>query len=180
MSEMRIEPEMRMPYLRVCLQHGGLYDDHPFAKDAITQLCHGREAQARWEGWDVQEWIRLCDCCLADTVRQGSRFSPFFCQRCFPRLREARRHGIPLGRHSLMNGIGMPPLGIGPFVNAANGMFQRIDGLHRWKAERVRQIWPRKDDPRLPEFLLESVIYADLAVFDLVDWWRTELLDIDF
>lgn len=175
----KITPEQRMPYLLVCLQHGGLYDDHPFEKDGITQLCHGRERQKRWEGPEVGEWIRLCDCCLVETVRQGSRFSPFFCKGCAHRLHEARRrYGIPFGRHSVMNGISMPPLGVEGFADAANGMFSRIEHLERWKAERVRQVYDGREDPQLDEFVEQATRYSESAVFELVDWWRGEVLGL--
>lgn len=179
MLEMEIEPEVRKQFVRVCLEHGGLYDDHPWPKDGLTQLCHGRKAQARWEGWDVNEWIRLCDCCLAATVRQGSRWSPFFCERCLPRLKTTRRHGIPIGRHSIMNGIAAPPMGLERFTSSLTGMFSRIDALDRWKVERLGLIYQGTEDPRLPDFLEDVAYFADSAIFDLIDWWRMEVLDYD-
>jgi hypothetical protein len=151
----------RFAALRVCLEHGGLYEDRPDPVTGRQQRCHDRGDAPKWEGYDVNEWIRLCDCCLAVPMRSGSRWSPFFCENCQPEIVTAER-GIPIGRHSMMNRIG--PSGFA-------SMFDAIDRLRSWKAQRVRHLVESDIDPTLRAFLeVQSDSHA--AVLDLLAWWE--------
>lgn len=150
----------RFAGLRVCLEHGGLYEDRPDPETGYQQRCHDRGDAPKWEGYDINEWIRLCDCCLAVPMRSGSRWSPFFCQNCQAEIIAAER-GIPIGRHTIMNRIGPPDFA---------WMFDAIDRLQRWKSQRVRQLTEAESDPALTEFL-QAQCDPHAAVLDLLAWW---------
>lgn len=152
--------DARYDHIRVCLEHGGLYDHQPDPVTGRQQQCHDRVAGEPWEGFDVKEWIRLCDCCLAKPLRSGSRWSPFFCAQCQDGIRAAEC-GIPIGRHSLMNGVG--PSGL-------DAMFDAIERLGVWKAQRVRAVSDASTDPSLADFLAHAVDPA-VSLRDLLDWW---------
>jgi hypothetical protein len=78
--------------------------------------CH-RDASWRaseWEGYDIAELIALCKLCARDTMDSGTRWSWLACETCRDVNRKigavtgGRRHGaLPLGRHSLMNGVSL-------------------------------------------------------------------------
>jgi hypothetical protein len=150
----------RYARLRVCLEHGGLYEDRPDPKTGHQQRCHDRGAEPTWDGYDFNEWIRLCDCCLAVPLQSGSRWSPFFCNHCQAEIVAAQR-GIPIGRHSLMNRI--DPSDIPSMIDA-------IERLDRWKAQRVQHVTDATTDPPLAEFL-NAHIDPTTAIHDLLDWW---------
>jgi len=150
----------RTSAFRVCLAHGGLYEDWPDPETGYQQRCHDRKGQEKWEGYDINEWIRLCDCCLAVPMRSGSKWSPFFCNNCRPDIVAAER-GIPIGRHSMMNRV--DPV---TFIS----MFDAFDRLGAWKSHRVRHLTDSDDDPTLAEFL-QTNTNPHTAVPDLLAWW---------
>lgn len=158
----------RFAALRVCLAHGGLYEDRPDPEAGHQQRCHDRGDAPKWEGYDVNEWIRLCDCCLAVPMRSGSRWSPFFCETCRPEI-VAAEWGIPIGRHSLMNRVHPSNL---------MSMFDAIDRLRSWKSQRVRHLAETDVDPSLTEFL-QAQSDSHAAVRDLLAWWDEPSSDGD-
>jgi hypothetical protein len=101
-----------------------------------------------WKGSDVPQAVELCRCCGLVPLRSGSRWSVWLCDACKPRALElnarAGRPIVPIGRHSLMHGIGMSgPVKpdeseeIAAFCAAANGLFRAIDRLHEWARLRI-------------------------------------------
>ena len=99
--------------------------------------------QAKWEGYDYNQTLTLCYCCGAEQLRSGSRWSVWFCESCNKRVREFNQAMgvslIPIGRHSLMNGIGLE---LGPTVSKIkiketiddfHQLGARIDYLERWR-----------------------------------------------
>jgi hypothetical protein len=159
LDELAADP--RYVHIKVCLEHGGLYDDRPDPETGRQQRCHDRGAEPTWHGYDFNEWIRLCDCCLAVPMHSGSRWSPFFCSCCQPEILAAQR-GIPIGRHSLMNRTA--PSDIVSMVDA-------IEQLDRWKAQHVQHVAAAPTDPPLATFLGADMHPSD-AVRDLLDWWN--------
>lgn len=155
-----LSEDPRTAALRVCLEHGGLYEDRPDPETGYQQRCHDGADQERWEGYDVNEWIRLCDCCLAVAMRSGSKWSPFFCDDCRPKILAAER-GIPIGRHSMMNRVDPSNL---------ISMFDAFDRLEDWKSQRVRHLTEAESDPSLTEFL-QTDTNPHGAVRDLLAWW---------
>lgn len=77
----------------------------------LWQSCRHEDRPARWDGLDVSRLFDLCVVCFRATAGGTSRWSWLACENC-----RAINDGIrevwgfrplPLGRHSLMNGIGI-------------------------------------------------------------------------
>lgn len=77
----------------------------------VWQSCRDEDVPVRWDGYDVSRAHDLCIICLRATAGGSSRWSWTACADCrtinagLPRLWGLRPFG--LGRHSLMNGIGV-------------------------------------------------------------------------
>ena len=106
------------------------------------------EKHPEWNGFDVPMAVELCYCCGLVPLRSGSRWSVWLCAGCKPRAIELNgrvgRPIVPLGRHSMMHGIGMSgPVKedeseeIAAFCAAANGLFEAINLLHEWARLRI-------------------------------------------
>jgi hypothetical protein len=119
---------------------------------ALAQQCRCRPRGRTWPGLDFNEWARLCDCCVGELLTSGWRFSVWFCDECKPRVWELnKRHGyavVPIGRHSLMNGVflsGSDAVAevdgivsgsqqtLQTFAESSVSMFSSIDHLHAFK-----------------------------------------------
>jgi len=108
----------------VCGRCGEPKGPVPWHSLEASQLCscaseEGRRAQRPWGG-DFNAAVELCNCCGAVALSSGSRWSPLLCDRCFARVRTlnevAGRCVVPVGRHSLMNGVSLP---LGDYENDA-------------------------------------------------------------
>ena len=69
---------------------------------------------SKWERYDIPELIALCKLCARGTMDSGTRWGWLACETCRDVNRRigaatgARRQGaLPLGRHSLMNGVSL-------------------------------------------------------------------------
>ena len=79
---------------------------------ATPQRCRCRHVdEPTWPRYDFNEHLHLCECCRLVPLRSGSRWSVWFCDECKARVRDLNhtlgRYVIPIGRHSLMGGIGI-------------------------------------------------------------------------
>jgi hypothetical protein len=129
----------------------------PPPDEAQMCLCRGYGQQARWEGFDFNERIHLCECCVQHVLPSGSKFSVWFCEECRSRVVDLdRRVGIaliPLGRHSFMAGIALRGRDVVPalaghrraqrnleaFRSGLLGLSVRMDTLH--EASKARLGW---------------------------------------
>ncbi len=106
-----------------------------------TQRCACEPKEPLWNGYDYNTAIELCQCCAAATIPSGSRWSVFFCDACKERVvaynRAAGCCAIPIGRHSLMNGIFVTDEDV---ESSLVSFFERIDRLTKWHRERVRAV----------------------------------------
>jgi hypothetical protein len=99
-----------------------------------------------WPGYDYNEVAELCRCCGLDVLRSGSKWSVWFCGHCKDWVWDFNnRVGgcvIPIGRHSMMNGFGLPgPLArddalVNQFANDVRSLFERMNWTDAW-ARRV-------------------------------------------
>lgn len=78
------------------------------------QSCRDEDSPEKWAGCDVSRETDLCDICFRGTAGGTSRWSWLACANCLRvNAAIARRQPTPgkppfaLGRHSLMNGIGV-------------------------------------------------------------------------
>lgn len=130
------------------------------------QSCPDEDAPQRWEGCDVSRARDLCIVCFRGTAGGSSRWAWLGCEDC--RSINAALHRVwgfrplALGRHSLMNGIGIrgdaPPqifeqqtARLAEFANS-NG------GLREWR---------RREYPRL------AFVFDPLADIPLRVWQET-------
>jgi hypothetical protein len=151
--------------IRICRKCATLYDD---GDDSGQRCACDRKDQSSWSGYDYNEHTCLCHCCMRQTLRSGSRWSVWFCQGCKQRvLTLNRRVGlavIPIGRHSLMNGIGLSGEAatkrseVDAFTARLNAFFERVNDLYEWTRVKLHTNLLRVDmlwagDPRLDEYL---------------------------
>ncbi len=111
--------------------------------------------------------IELCRGCAAATIPSGSKWSVLFCDACKERVvaynRAAGGCAIPIGRHSLMNGIFV----IDEDIESSLGpLFERIDRLTKWHRQRVRAVVQTipGDEPAIPlEVYLVRAEHPDMT-----------------
>jgi hypothetical protein len=99
-----------------------------------------------WPGHDYNQVAELCRCCGLDVLRSGSRWSGWFCEHCKDWVwdfnNRVGRCVIPIGRHSLMNGIGLPGVLatddalVKRFADDVGTLFERMNWTDAW-ARRV-------------------------------------------
>jgi hypothetical protein len=92
---------------------------------------------------DFPTAVEFCCCCATELISSGSRFSSFFCAECRAAARQLADSAgfavIPLGRHTLMNGVCLDggdaadPQRLTTFTAAAEGFFARVDRLATWQ-----------------------------------------------
>lgn len=153
--------------MKICMRCFYLYDTKPSLPRQLCH-CHGR-GEDRWPGYDYNEHTHLCECCAAETLPSGSRWSIWFCDDCKERVVSLnRRVGfalVPIGRHSVMNGVfikggkeSAQSAKIDDFVKGMTSLFGRMDNLHEWRnlrinANLIRLGQPWEDDIDLDEYL---------------------------
>ena len=143
--------------------------------------CPDKVPEGRtWPGYDFNEHLHLCECCSMMVLRSGSRWSVWFCEACKGRVDELNRTAggcvIPIGRHSLMNGVGVSGREVSSageyeidaiveaFLDDLVGVFGAQERLHAFAAARRREIaselgFPSGEDIDLPVWL-ESLAAA--------------------
>jgi hypothetical protein len=94
---------------------------------------------------DFSQVVTLCCGCGRELVQSGSAWAPLFCECCLMLVRQSNPPDpfspwrIPIGRHSVMNGISLSGTDaqddqkVGRFVQAVNSLQERIEHLERWK-----------------------------------------------
>lgn len=119
--------------------------------EAVTvwQLCacssveeHGAQPRVG----DHNTAVELCRCCGLELLNSGSKWSVWFCGSCLERIskmnQDAGRCLVPIGRHSLMNGVfrGRPKAKhrVVAFANEVQALFNRIGGTESWARAAVR------------------------------------------
>ena len=106
--------QSRFGDLLVCGICGDIKGPVPELPDGCDQCCEcvpleDRRARPRWGRYDFNCAFELCRCCGLEALKSGSRWSVWFCHPCKERVRSLNqltgRCVIPIGRHSLMNGV---------------------------------------------------------------------------
>jgi len=154
----------------VCTTCGELYQRG--VGDASAQLCSCRRTldQERWPGFDFNERVTLCYCCLAAVLPSGSKFSVWFCDRCRAEVDRLNqwfgRTVIPIGRHSFMTSGGLAagrPREAEELDAFADRLYDLmtvmsdgIDRVYEYRAEQFRELAGRiraTHDLRIREWL---------------------------
>jgi hypothetical protein len=110
--------------------------------------CHTGEPDERWPGFDHNTVAELCRCCGLEVVKSGSKWSVWFCRDCLERVKDLNgRAGycvVPIGRHSLMNGVfykpegGINPVGLSAFGDQLRSFFGAVTATELWCRDVVR------------------------------------------
>jgi len=87
--------------------------------------------------------LELCYCCASEIIQSGPRWSSFFCEPCRVAVVGLKNDlgfpPIPLGRHSIMNGLALTataardPRQAAAFVTATRSLFDRSHLLCDWR-----------------------------------------------
>ncbi|MBM3675196.1 MAG: hypothetical protein FJW88_09645 [Actinobacteria bacterium] len=129
-----------------------------------------------------------CRCCGRELRSSGHKFAVWFCAECKERAAtfnaDVGRCVVPLGRHTLMAGVGTKPArkwrraDVERFVDDVRGLFALIELLEEWAPEIVRRNCVALGLDREREILL--VDYLDAVAEDgipkadafaqLLDW----------
>ncbi|MBI3266938.1 MAG: hypothetical protein HYZ67_07810 [Chlamydiae bacterium] len=112
-------------------------------RDLKKGMLLSEKKQKRWDGFDFNEFVTLCYCCGAELLKSGSRWSVWFCEACKKRVLEFNQEMgtsvIPIGRHSLMNGIGLklepsvPKIKIEETIDHYRRFGASINHLDQWR-----------------------------------------------
>ena len=102
LSSLTLCPKCLQPHGKMRLLYG----------DWVEQQCEcEKKDESKWgDGRDFNTGYETCYCCGLEVITSGSRWSSFYCQDCKKAIRKFNDSVgtcvIPLGRHSIMNGIG--------------------------------------------------------------------------
>ena len=158
--------------LLICCRCLLLKGSVPGRTDGARQFCdctpvEVRQAQPRWGG-DFNTYAELCRCCGLVLIRSGSRWSVWFSASCKEAVvtlnRYAGRCVIPIGRHSLMNGVGASAaqlrseIGAQAFADQLTTFFGTMSGLETWACTIVQRNltelgFDTEHDTRLADYL---------------------------
>ncbi|HET8526107.1 MAG TPA: hypothetical protein VFM81_05660 [Actinomycetota bacterium] len=131
-----------------------LFEELPAAGSPTPQRCRCRSTdEPVWPGHDFNEHLHLCECCRLVPLRSGSRWSVWFCGDCKSEVMDLNRlvgHCvIPIGRHSLMAGVGLAGRELtrardsqrdellSRFIDQSQGLFDAMDHLHAFSKART-------------------------------------------
>jgi len=141
--------------LAVCGRCGELHGACTATPDKVSYCACGRDRRRRsglpypdrWAGFDYNTQFELCRCCALEVLVSGSRWSLWFCAECKRRVCDlnGRLGGyvIPIGRHSLMGGVGLAASEIADraeverFAHSLAGVFGAMGRLTSWVPEVV-------------------------------------------
>jgi len=95
---------------------------------------------------DFNTALELCRACGLVPLRSGSRWSVWFCRPCATQARglneRVGRCVVPIGRHSLMNGVtarSTSPADIESFAGRVSTLFEATDAIEQWSRTVVRE-----------------------------------------
>ena len=140
--------------MKVCADCGkvhGSWKEKGMFNPTFQQRC-GCENRKRttdnsekWPGFDFNEVVTLCYCCGSDLLTSGSRWSVWFCKECAKKISTVNHNIglwlIPIGRHSLMHGIGINchnkneeeiNYAIKEFHEKTESLFKQQNKLYAW------------------------------------------------
>lgn len=185
-------PPVRAGDLLICGQCHGLRGQVPDEPRGVMQLCactprEVRAAQPSFRG-DHNTYAELCRCCGEVLLPSGSRWSVWFCRECAGRVaglnRGAGRCIVPIGAHSMMNGVSLRGAVTEPqvelFVRESNGLFASMDELlaHAQRVvvrNLVRLGFPAAEHVPLGSYLRaagEAPLTSEAAFGLVVEWLR--------
>ena len=185
----RLEALQRsIPNFRICTTCRELFEARTPGPGDVPQRCGCHPERSRgWSG-DLPERARLCECCRLELLPSGSRWSVWFCQGCLEHVRELNarlgRYAIPIGRHSLMAGIGVPgevlleanPEEFSAIVETLRlstlGWIDAMDHLHAFAYDRIAHLARRAELDHLDAIPLD-MFFERLGVIEEEELGKT-------
>jgi hypothetical protein len=150
------ERAARMHVCRTCFELRGPFTD-TFNRCKRVQPCECDPEQPRWNGYDYNCAAELCFGCAADVVSSGSRWSVFFCDDCKASVcaynDAVGRSAIPIGRHSLMNGVSLHAADarkarrVNELAKGLSRLAGGVERLYAHRRARVRRILESLAEP---------------------------------
>jgi len=139
----------RMELCRKCLiLRGPFFDSHNACER--VQRCGCEPRDPLWNAFDYNCAAELCRCCASRVIGCGSKWSVFFCDACKRRVvaynGAAGRAVIPIGRHSIMNGVALNTgyarkgSARAAFAHGLSEVFDGIGRLERFHRTQVTRI----------------------------------------
>lgn len=148
--------------MKICTDCGkvhGTWKNRGLFKSTYVQRCgcvHGKynaDNSEKWPDFDFDEIVTLCYCCGSELLPSGSRWSVWFCEECKKNIlamnHKVRAWLIPIGRHSMMHGIGINFHGIEneeeeenaikEFIKRTKSLSKRQKRLYTWAASIVKE-----------------------------------------
>jgi hypothetical protein len=136
-------PRLGIERIELCLDCGELRGPWP---SGLVQWCGCDRAaspqhQERWDHYDHNTVAELCRCCALELLESGSKWSIWLCRPCLEEVKALNRQAgcvFPIGRHSLMNGIGYQPgahhndNAVTAFVGQLHTFFQAAGATDEW------------------------------------------------
>jgi hypothetical protein len=159
-EEKPLSIELDPDSLLVC---GGCYGLRGLGEYGQRCRCQPRR---RNEPLERREWS-LCSCCGIEPVPDGYRWASLHCKVCQRWVRALNRAlgrcAIPVGRHSLMNAVGLSsdeadPVVIERFPAKLTGFFAAVGQVEEWRRTVVRENlaalgFPPGQEVRLSDYL---------------------------
>lgn len=143
--------------LAVCTKHftfSGIYEGREH--QCGCQPTDDGWRQREWDGYDIAALLDLCHLCVRAVMRSGSRWTWYACQACrtvdsqiataIAGERQPRAQILPLGRHSMMNGVA---LNVGSakrddlieqFIESVMELHDFWDRLSAWRREEGQRL----------------------------------------
>lgn len=137
-----------VPDFHLCTTCYGLFQDHDGRKVQRCRCQPRPENEGRWEGYDFNCHIQLCQCCGWEWVQGIVRYSSLLgdCGKYGRALNDSvQACVIPTGRHSIMNGVSADvraleiPGGIEKFTSDFNKLRQEWDRQSTWQTREVKR-----------------------------------------
>jgi hypothetical protein len=160
--------------LLVCRTCGDVKGPVPGLANGACELCDcvpvdERRAAPTWPRFDFNSAFQLCVCCGLEALPSGSRWSVWFCDSCRRRVRKlndlAGRCVVPIGRHSLMNGVTVSTdrgeAALAASCDQLISFLQSTQGISAWGRGVVRSnlealYGPGGGDVRLARYLVDA------------------------
>jgi len=156
--------------LEICLQCFNLRGS--FEEKEHRCRCTPRDDEWRereWGGYDIAALVDLCYLCARNTMKSGSRWSWYACDNCLEVNRAVgavfdspKAGALPLGRHSIMNGVSfgggdISDAAIKDFVAFFSGLTSVWKRIFEWAPEEAGR-------------LAAAAGWDNLESVPLVDW----------
>jgi vacuolar-type H+-ATPase subunit F/Vma7 len=148
LNSLKICRECFQLYGAVRLTDGQLVEQQCQCRRSKQELWHvSVRGHNLYNDFNVE--YEICNCCGLEVIPSGSRWSLFYCRTCKDMIRELNdkigKCIIPIGRHSLMNGISLSgenaknKEAIAEFVTSVNEMNQSIIIVSKHEKKIIRK-----------------------------------------